>query len=230
MALTNFSLILEKKQLLTKDVILLEFTKPAGFSFLAGQYIQCFIPNGEKKIPRSYSICSAPSDSSIQLSVKLLPNGVASEFFKTMQEEECMDVRGPLGRFVIEAGAAYSFVATGVGIAPIMGILRDEVLYKKTNREMRLLFGVRSEKDIFWKDELNTLAAESDFFSYQMTLSRPKPTGGWSGLRGRVTEHLLHHLVDHVYYLCGNVGMVKNVRETLIKNGIPAGRIHFEIF
>jgi len=40
-------------------------------------------------------------------------------------------------------------VATGVGISPMVGIIQDELINKKTTQPIHLLFGVRSEKDIF---------------------------------------------------------------------------------
>lgn len=226
-----FSLILEKKETLTDNIVLLRFQKPDGFSFLAGQFVQFMFPNSGQQTLRSYSIASAPNDPYLEFCVKLLPNGVASGVIEHIESGNKIDVRGPLGRFIVNGVPACFFIAAGVGIAPIMGMLRDQVLYKKTEREMRLLFGVRSEADLFWVDELEKLRSSSpNMFSYHVTLSQPKLSGGWTGLRGRVTEHLLHHLVEHSYYLCGSAAMVKDVRETLMKNGITANRIHFEIF
>ena len=119
---------------------------------------------------------------------------------------------------------------SGVEASDLYRASRDELENKKTDKEIRLLFGVRSEEDIFWIDRLEALKQLSPLFDYQVTLSQPKADGGWSGLRGRVTEHLLHHLVSHKFYLCGSAAMVKDVRDVLLKNGIAGEQIHFEVF
>lgn len=225
------SKLISKKQL-TSDVITLHFEKPQNFFYLAGQFIQWHLPEENGKVLlRSYSLSSAPPDETLEFCVKLLPKGRGSAFAQTIQPGEHLNFQGPRGLFVNhESPRPIYMVATGVGIAPLMGIIRDELENKKTDAEIRLLFGVRSEDDVFWHDRLEVLKEQFLNFSYHITLSQAKPNGGWGGLRGRVTEHILHHLVDHHFFLCGNAAMVKDVRDFLLKNGIDTTRIHFEIF
>lgn len=227
----TYTATLREKTKLTPDIIGLLFTRPRDFSFLAGQFIQCTIPLEDGSLFRSFSIASTPADSHIELCVKIVPNGIASNFFSQMQIGEELSFVGPHGRFIAHHGeTAASFIATGAGIAPILGILKDEIEIKKTERELHLLFGVQSEEDLFWIERLEYLKTISSGFHFELTISQPKPTGGWTGLKGRVTEHLLHHLVSHDYYLCGNASMVKDVRNVLLQNGISPTRIYFEIF
>lgn len=209
----------------------LRFEKPSGFKYAAGQFVQFAIPTENATTFQSYSISSAPTDDYLEFLIKLLPNGKGSHFFSCMNVGDHAEMKGPAGRFIANNNTdAYYFVATGAGLAPIMAMLRDEIENKKTAKEVQLLFGVRSEEDLFWVDRLDTLAKQSEFFQYHVTLSQPKLNGRWQGLRGRVTDHLLHHLVTHAYYLCGNAAMVRDVRHMLIQNGISAAKIHFEIF
>lgn len=221
--------LLSKKEI-AHDVLELHFAKPDGFSFEAGQFIQFFVP-GEEQVIRSYSIASTSLDKTIELCVKCLPEGKASGYFKQLEVGQTAEFRGPRGRFVCSNDVqAYYFVATGAGMAPIMGMIREELEVKKSDKQIHLLFGVRNEDDIFWAERLALLKAAFPLFDYQITLSQPKPDGSWSGLRGRVTEHLLHHLVSHSFYLCGSAAMVKDVREILLKNGVDGKQVHFEIF
>ena len=244
MDIPHYTTDLLKKNILAPDVLSLRFGRPLGFDFAAGQFIQIHLPTQGTDALRSFSLSSSPADQHIELCAKLLPGGLASEFFKNMNIGDELRFTGPRGQFTFRDDSdAHIFVAAGVGIAPIMSIIRDEIEYhvkpaesaghvarKKTDKDIRLLFGVRSEDDIFWQDRLDSLQSLSDRFSYHLTLSQPKAGGGWSGLRGHITDHLLHHLIDHEWYLCGGAGMVKDVRQQLLANGVAKERVHFEIF
>ncbi|PIR03042.1 MAG: hypothetical protein COV60_02385 [Candidatus Magasanikbacteria bacterium CG11_big_fil_rev_8_21_14_0_20_43_7] len=228
---TEFTATLSEKIEIAKDVLQLTFTKPEGFLYEAGQFVQFLIPQGEKALPRSYSLSSIPTDDHLEFCVKILDGGVASAHFQAMDIGDEMMFRGPRGRFVVhENEHDHHFVATGVGLAPIMGMIRSLIESAGDHKPIRLIFGVRDEDDVFWIDRLEALKETSDLFEYHVTLSQPKPTGGWKGLKGRVTDHLLHHLMKHRYYLCGSADMVKDVRSLLIEHGVEAKDVHFEIF
>jgi NAD(P)H-flavin reductase len=96
--------------------------------------------------------------------------------------------------------------------------------------KLEVLFGVRSEADVFWLERLKNYDEMHAQFSYQVTLSRPDQPTAWQGLVGRVTAHIPHHHVEAEYYLCGSLEMVKDVRKILVDKGVPMKQIHFEIF
>jgi hypothetical protein len=98
------------------------------------------------------------------------------------------------------------------------------------NDEVELLFGVRAEADLFATNWLNNLKTKYSSFKFFTTLSRPEES--WAGLKGRVTEQLgkLDITTNADYYLCGNLEMVKQVRELLAAKGVAPGSVHFEIF
>jgi ferredoxin-NADP reductase len=226
--LTRTIQLLEKKEL-TPNIYELHFSKPVDFAFDAGQFVQCMIPNEGKITSRSYSLASPPEDKTILFCVKILKDGVGSSFFRKMTIGDRMEIRGPLGRFVCsEDAVGHIFVATGVGIAPIMGMIKDQLVYKKTDKEIRLLFGLRFEDDFFWLDKLDALSKQFDQFSYQCTISRP--TNTWTGFSGRVTDHLDYYNILCDFYICGSPNMVKDVRAILNKRGVRPKQIHFEIF
>jgi len=220
--------LLEKKEL-TKDMFELRFSKPDGFDYKAGQFVQCLIPGDGKTTPRSYSIASTPTDEYLEFCVKYLPNGLASEFFKKMNAGDTVAMRGPLGRFVCRDEApSHVHVATGAGIAPVMGMIRDELENKDKTHSVHLLFGLRFEEDLFWIERLDHITNTYKNFSYQLTLSRPTDT--WEGLRGRVTEHLDEHEATHDFYICGSKEMVQDTKKLLSEKGVSKEQIHFEIF
>lgn len=229
MALPEYLAKLSQKKEIAAGVFELRFEKPIGFVYTAGQFIQILVPDGMDMTPRSYSLSSIPSDEFLELCIKIVPNGKGSTYLKELTVGESMQFRGPLGHFVCTSDAdAHFLIATGVGIAPIIGMIRSELEEKKSPKGIHLLFGVRHEDDVFWIERLDALTSQYDQFSYRLTLSRPSDV--WQGLKGRVTEHLHDHPVDHDFYLCGSMDMVKDVRSTLLNNGVNVKKVRMEIF
>ncbi|MBP9760870.1 MAG: FAD-dependent oxidoreductase [Candidatus Magasanikbacteria bacterium] len=219
--------LLDKKSL-THNVLELTFEKPENFSFQAGQFVRFFIPDQTGEIPRSYSLVSTPFDTTLSFCVKLLPEGKASAYFPTMHIGQTIDFDGPRGRFCVTEQTPLYFVATGSGIAPMLGLIRDELEYKKNTNEISLLFGLRHKEDIFWQDEFAALQNTYQNFRYNLVLSQP--TEEWEGLEGRVTHHLTAHHGDHHFFICGSPEMVKDVRSLLLAEKVEMKKIHFEIF
>ncbi len=227
---SSFSVKLEKKALLTPDILELTFTKPPGFTFQAGQFVQFEIPDGEKMLLRSYSISNTPRDEQFEFCVKILENGKASSLFSLMEPGENLALRGPRGMFTNNEMVPLFLVATGAGMAPIMSIIQDELKNKKNTADIQVLFGVREKKDVFWNDRLEQLSQEFSNFHYRITLSQAEYPKDWNGLTGRVTEHMKSPSLDHHYFLCGSAPMVKDVRSLLNASGVENKYIHFEIF
>ncbi|MBP9732345.1 MAG: FAD-dependent oxidoreductase [Candidatus Magasanikbacteria bacterium] len=227
--MNEFQSNLIEKKYLTEDVLQIRLDKPKNFDFQAGQFIQIIAPNGEKQVFRSYSISSTPEDDYLELCVKLYDTGIASKLFQISNPGDIISFRGPVGRFVVNTTDSDLYcIATGVGLAPIMGMIQDELENKKNKHNIHLIFGVRYEKDIFWADRLVELQKKYANFNYSITISRPEET--WTGSRGRVTEHLPTDTSHLHAFLCGNADMVKTVREILTTRGTDTQNIHFEIF
>jgi ferredoxin-NADP reductase len=221
--------LIEKKEI-AQEVLDLKFEKPIGFNFLAGQFVQFMIKTDLESVLRSYSIASEPSEEYLEFCVKLVPNGKGAQFFSKLNIGEEAFLRGPEGRFVcLEAHSATKFfVATGAGIAPIMGMIKQD-LKNQISKEVSLLFGVRHKEDIIWQERLEELQNLFNHFSFKITLS--KPDKDWTGNSGRVTSHIASLLKPEAeYYLCGSLEMVKDMRVILSEKGVDIKKIHFEIF
>jgi NAD(P)H-flavin reductase len=96
-------------------------------------------------------------------------------------------------------------------------------------KQLWLVFGNRTEKDIYYHEEFLQLAREHDNFHYLPTLSRGGPE--WPGLRGYVQEHvpaLAKGLADAHAYICGLDKMVKANRELLKSLGWDRKSILYE--
>jgi len=213
------------KEVIARDIVELTFEKPAGFMFLAGQFVQFQVPDGKDRAFRSYSLSSIPTESHLQFCTKILPDGKASQFFSQLQNGDTAYISNAKGVFVCKGDSIPQvFIATGTGLAPVMSMVSAQT---GATHPRELLFGVRSEEDMFWTERLEKLKASDPNFKYQVTLS--KPSEKWAGLTGRVTDHLVID-TSAVYYICGSLPMVKDARTLLVSKGVPVKQIYFEIF
>lgn len=220
---------ISKKNMLTADTVELILSTQENFSYKAGQFVQLVVPGLEKPVTRSYSLSSCPLDQNIALCVKLIPGGKASTYIANQNEGDAFTLKGPLGHFNIDEEAnSHLFIATGSGIAPIISMIRDELERKNNTLPIRLIFGLRYEKDIILKSKLDELAKKYPNFEYKISLTRPESS--WTGNCGRVTEYLSNFLPNEAYYICGNMEMVKDVREIILNSGVDAKKIRIEIF
>lgn len=130
------------------------------------------------------------------------------------------------------------FIATGTGIAPIRSMLHWLFEFYSDGRgrpssidqhNLWLIFGNRTEKDIYYHEEFLRLAAEHVNFHYFPTLSRG--SAEWTGLRGYVQDHVASVAQgrdDMHAYICGLEKMVRANRELLKSLGWDRKSILYE--
>lgn len=208
-------------------VYTLELAVPLRFA--AGQFVNLAVPGAAPRGERSYSIYSSPAeDRAIELCVKLFPGGAASEYLRSRQEGDVVEIRGPFGVFTLRDGAEpVVFVATATGIAPFRSMLTDPAR-RGEERSYRLYFGVRSEEDLFAVDELEELSRTLHDFRYRLCLSRPSLA--WPAPAHRTTDALASDFPAPTerFYLCGNTAMIEDARELLKSRSLDRKRIHVE--
>ncbi|MBI2573343.1 hypothetical protein HYV86_05765 [Candidatus Woesearchaeota archaeon] len=216
-----------KKEFVTPDLILLDFTCPTGFMFQAGQFISLLMERGEERKPRSYSILNPPSQKdALRFAIKLVDDGFASEIFRTVKTGDVFTMRGPLGHFVLDSALAdreHVFIGAGTGIAPFYSMLFEH-LPKMPTTKFYLIFSAKNQQELLFHNEFLTLAKKYPHFVYTPTLTREQ----WSGKTGRVQQHLPKDASDKVFYICGLKDLVSETKQLLIERGASVEAIHFE--
>jgi len=210
---------------LTQDVreLTLELVDTPTLVFLPGQSIAVTIPDKASGLSflRYYSLASLPSSShQLVLLVNVGERGKGAAFALEHSVGEELECSGPFGSFHLheDPDRHLLFVGTGTGIAPLWSMLSS--LFKQScSQPITLLWGLRSESDIYYLDELQQWADRYPNFSFILTLSQP--AHNWRGKTGWVT-HLLQEFphVDHLaVYVCGNRKMVAEVTGLLQHKG-----------
>lgn len=197
--------------------------------FVPGQFVSLSSLFGEKKVTRAYSIASSPQANLFELCLNRVKEGRMSPRLFEMQVGDSVEFQGPLGYFVLRHPPADSvMIATGTGIAPFRSMLKSH-LAAHPGRSFTLIFGVRYERNIMYRDEFETMAADYSNFHFWPTLSRPE--AGWPGRTGHVQTHLDDAIGDRRdldVYLCGMKLMVDDVRSRLKQLDFDRKHIIFE--
>jgi len=207
------------------------------FEFRPGQYVifQIPTPGGGEVIRRSYSISTPPSDARhFEICVRSVAGGHGSNWVHRLRPGKVVQFEGPMGDFQLREGERdILMVATGTGMAPIKSMLLH-LLDQRSDRRVRLFFGVRSVQDLFYTDLLRGLEAHYPSFSSVIAMSSPDPSA-WAGPPRRVTD-LVRELVTPEQaltteaYLCGSRPMVEDVSAILRAKGMGPEHIHTEKF
>ncbi|MGZ3744975.1 MAG: ferredoxin--NADP reductase [Pseudobdellovibrionaceae bacterium] len=215
--------------------LVLKAESPESFHYRAGQFVMLQVPVPESKPAlRAYSIASDDRiKTGFRLLFKFVENGLASTYVWSLKGGETLKFTGPFGKVFFQEPPTEQivFLNTGTGISQHLSYL----VSKKDlfpHLKYRLLFGVRSEKDIYLKDELDALAAQFPNFQYEFVLSRPSDQ--WRGKKGYV-QHFLkefqYQTTPTTFYLCGNGGMIKEVKHQLLEvDGFDKTRLWAEAF
>lgn len=198
--------------------------------FVPGQFTSFTAMIGDKEITRAYSFASAPSGSNrFELCLNRVDPGHLSPRLFDMKPGDRIEMRPPLGMFVLRQQAPRDsiFVATGTGVAPFRSMLQAHL--RGSAPVFTLLFGVRYESHLLYREEFGEMARSHANFRFWPTLTRPDAS--WKGRQGRVQAHLAEAAGDRRdvdFYLCGLKEMVDEVRGLLKGQGFDRKQIFYE--
>lgn len=122
-----------------------------------GAHLDLVLPSG---LVRQYSLCGDPDDpGTYTVATRLVEGGRGGsrEVHEQLREGEEIEVRGPRNRFPLVEAEAYVFVAGGIGITPVLPMLRS---LAARGANWRLLYGGRSRGSMPFLDEIEKLGAD----------------------------------------------------------------------
>jgi CDP-4-dehydro-6-deoxyglucose reductase len=224
-----------KMRKLAHDVMELSLRLPANqrLQFLAGQYIDILLRGNEH---RSFSLANAPAeDELLQLHIRHVPGGMfTGQVFETMKEKDLLRLRGPLGTFFLREDASLPaiLVAGGTGFAPMKSIL-EQMFASGERREVHLYWGVRSLRDLYAADLVESWVQAHDFVRFTPVLSQPLADDQWDGRSGWVHEAVVadHPDLSKVeVYASGPPPMVDALKAACLAHGLPPEHLYYDSF
>jgi ring-1,2-phenylacetyl-CoA epoxidase subunit PaaE len=212
------------------------------FRFKAGQHLSVRAEINGEEIRRNYSLCVAPSEDLLKVTVKRIPGGVFSNWVgDNLKAGDMLDVMTPHGSFTVDfnstAKRRYVAFAGGSGITPVMSLIKT-ALETEPDSRFTLLYGNRDANSIIF---LEALAALKDryigrFELYHFLSEEEGDVDLFNGMLDRETcDHAIEHLVNEVasvdaWFICGPGPMMDAAEAALTDRGVARERIHIERF
>lgn len=207
------------------------------FDFAAGQSLTLRRVVDGVEHRRSYSICS-PAGSAPRIGVREIPDGLFSRWLtREVRPGDVVEAQPPTGSFRADPaeGGRHLCIAAGSGITPMLSIASTVLGHPEAR--VTLIYGNRTTASVMFAEELADLKnRHTGRFELVHALSRePRDVELFSGrldaerLRRMLDALVPLEAVDHVW-LCGPFEMITAARELLAELGVPADRVHAELF
>lgn len=208
---------------------------PAG-SFRPGQYVSVRVqlPDGAHQI-RQYSLSRAPGGPQWRITVKRVRGGagpdgeVSSWLHAHARVGDVLTVSAPFGDLVLPEGDGPLLLASaGIGITPMLSML-DHLATEGAARPVTVVHADRTPADHAHREEQRRLVRVLP--DARLHLWYEEPGDGTSEARtGRADLTGLDLPEGVTAYLCGPLPFLRAVRGDLIRRGLPAHAIHYEVF
>nr|WP_231126413.1 ferric reductase-like transmembrane domain-containing protein [Motilibacter aurantiacus] len=203
-----------------------------GVPFRPGQFAwlkTAGSPYALEEHPFSFA-SSAARPAQVELTVKAV--GDFTTGVRALEPGSRVLLDGPHGSFSpARPDAAYVLVAGGIGITPVMSLLRT-FADERDPRSLVLVYASRRWEDVTFREELDDLAGRLDLRVVHVLSDPPE---GWPGERGRVEARLLARVLpadvrERNAFVCGPPPLVVATVEALRELGVPAEQVHAERF
>ena len=214
-------------------VLTVEADGHKGMSFIPGQFAWLTLRHSPfmlKEHPFSIS-SSAVNPALIEFTIREF--GDFTRTIKDIHPGEIAYIDGPYGAFSTSRylSGGFVFISGGVGIAPIMGMLRT-MADRHDTRPLYLFDCNRTWESVVFRDEIQALKESLDL---KVVHVLEHPPGSWDGETGFLTRDILEkHLPDDRkmfhYFICGPEPMTNILEKTIYLMGVPLRRSHTEIF
>ncbi|MCL6740706.1 phenylacetate-CoA oxygenase/reductase subunit PaaK [Sphingomonas sp. RB56-2] len=213
-----------------------------AFRFRAGQHLSVRAEIGGEEVRRNYSLCVAPDEDQLKVTVKRIAGGVFSNWVgDNLRAGDTLDVMSPHGSFTVEFDPTksrhYVAFAGGSGITPVMSLIKT-ALGSEPRSRFTLFYGNRDSNSVIF---LEALAALKDryigrFELYHFLSDEQGDVELFNGMLDRETcDDALDHLVSDsgavdAWFICGPGPMMDAAEAALNARGVAKDRIHIERF
>lgn len=222
------------------------FAVPPGltdiFRFKAGQHLTLRATIGTEDVRRNYSLCVAPDEGELKVTVKRIAGGVFSTWVSEgLKAGDTIDVMPPHGSFTVPFASArsnrYVAFAGGSGITPVVSLIRTALAVEPESR-FTLFYGNRDSSSVIFLDALADLKDRylGRFELYHFLSDEAGDVELFNGMLNRATcDAAIDDLVAvpqevAEWFICGPGPMMDAAEAALIGHGVERARIHIERF
>ncbi|GJF08563.1 hemin transporter [Mycolicibacterium cyprinidarum] len=206
--------------------------------FLPGQYVSVGVtmPDGARQL-RQYSLVNAPRGYELTFAVKPVPavadqpaGAVSGWIAANVCIGDLLDVTVPFGDLPAPSGdEPLVLISAGIGITPMIGML-EYLALEAPDAAVQVLHADRSDLSHPLRERQRELLAQLPKASLDVWYEDGMTAGAAEAHPGLLTLEKVDLAADAHVYLCGNSGFVQAVRSQLVDRGVPAERLHCELF
>jgi benzoate/toluate 1,2-dioxygenase reductase component len=224
--------VIEKIEWLSDEIIKLtvQTKDKRNIHFLAGQYANIEIPKSGGKT-RSFSFSGASGTDLLTFIIRLVPNGLASNYFKADAHlGDVLNMTAPFGSFYLRTLTAPSlFFAGGTGIAPFLAMLEKLHTDGGVQQPIQLFYGATTDANLV------ELALLDDFksklpFDYKTCVSMETSQIHAQGFVNQWINKDYLGTTAYDMYICGPPPMVNAVRKSIQTAGVNSYHFYEEKF
>ncbi len=197
---------------------------PGQFMFIQ------LLRGGRLSSPHPFTISSAPTQNKLSITPRELGDFTAT--IKDTRPGDIAFIDAPYGVFSFTGydTGELVFIAGGIGITPFISMLRY-LRDKQLDKKITLFWTNRSEDSFCFRDELNLMEEEMLGFEAVMFISGgSKSPGSDQRLNGSIIKKHLGSLDGKDFFICGPPSMTRAITDELKGLGLPAAKIHVELF
>ncbi len=206
------------------------------FTYEPGQFLTLQVQPDGTKVKRSYTIASSPTRQHYcEITVKREEHGLVSRYLHDhLKEGDLLEISAAMGKLVFteKDGDSIVLIGGGVGITPLMGVIRylTDIGWKK---DIYFLYSCRTPEDFIFSREIEYLQSRNPDFHVVIAMSRiQKDIPGVT--RGRLTKELIALSVPEIssrrIHLCGSPPMMETMKSILADLEVPKTNLKTESF
>lgn len=207
------------------------FTKPDGYVHRPGQYLSLGIETAGGVDRRFLSHVDAPHEGHIEVGTRLTGSPF-KQALAAMRAGDHATIAGPRGRFGLpETMSGAAFLAGGIGITPVVSILRDAVM-TRPSLDAAVFHGNGSAVCRPYADELFELTRRLPGLRVIEVIENPE--ADYEGERGLLTEEVVRRHLDsfgtRAWAVSGPPAMVEAMKRVTRELGLAPDAVRYESF
>ncbi|MBP2330413.1 nitric oxide dioxygenase [Kibdelosporangium banguiense] len=219
------------------DVVSLLLTPISGTvpQHLPGQYvtIEVDLPDGTRQ-SRQYTLSQAADYGTLRITVRRVrghdgnPDGTVSSLLTSSTKVgDVVRVSHPFGDAVLGDDTGPLLLASaGIGVTQTAALL-EHVARHQPDRQVTVVHAEREPGRHALADYIGHYGARLDSFRHFTFYDTNAPSGDQ---QGPVRPDEIELPSDVTAHLCGPIPFMRGIRASLLDRGVPAHRIHYEVF
>lgn len=216
-------------------IVSFDFEPPAGFSYIAGQFVEMSFAHkdvDERGSTRWFSLSSAPHESLLSVTTRIDAQPLSSfkaSLLELIPDDTTVSISDPMGDFVLPRTDQLPliFLIAGIGIAPVRGMVAT-AKHLGRSPESYLWYAVANRNDVIFGDET------ASFFDDYSIVSGTRKSNNKQNSRltlAAIKSSLTPNVYDKgLFYIAGPDHFVGDLKKQLEADGIDQSRLITDYF